>query len=185
MKKLIILICLAAAPVLHADDLLVNPSFETQGDSMDTAASWNRWGDWINRETGWNPTHSGQCLIGYHHWQITSANNSGIWQEVQKVKAGQLYKFSIFACVDQLGAGANPLEKIELRLEATRDGKQVTINSATYKFADFPKDGSWMQLSVSGQTPENNLRVLVIITPAASGPRGGAVKLDDATLELR
>jgi hypothetical protein len=140
----------------------------------------------MNRETAWTPTHSGQCLMGYHHWQITGTDNSGIWQDVPKVKIAQRFKFSVYVNVDQTKPGDNPAQKIELRLECTRRGEQVVIQSVTTKIDDIPKNaGAWTQLSVSGQTPENNLRVLISITPAANAPRGGAVKLDDATLELQ
>ena len=40
----------------------------------------------------------------------------------------------------------------------------------------------WTRLSVSGTANSPRLRVLMVISPAADGPRGGAVKLDDAML---
>ncbi len=185
MKKLLfITLCFATSVIaLKADNLLKNPSFETEGKSGDTAADWNRWGDWINRETGWTPTHSGKCLIGYHHWQITGAQNSGIWQDVPGVRAGQKFTFSIFVYADAPNKGDNAAEKIELRLEATRGGQQLQIQSVTVPVSDLPKDSAWHKVSVSGTTPEDNLRVLIVVTPAANGPRGGSIKFDDATLE--
>ena len=50
--------------------------------------------------------------------------------------------------------------------------------------ADLQSAAGWHELSVSGMTPENNIRALVVVTPAANAPRGGAVKIDDARLEL-
>ena len=42
---------------------LVNPSFEDSGDAADRAAGWGRWGQWMNREEGWTPVHSGVSPI--------------------------------------------------------------------------------------------------------------------------
>jgi hypothetical protein len=162
---------------------LKNASFEDAGDSPDIAQYWNRWGQWINRETGWTPTHSGACLLGYHHWQIEDTNNSGVWQDVDGVKAGQRFKFSVFVAVDKGGPGTAPVKEIELRLECAHGGTQLSIQSAKYAPADIPTDGNWHQLSVTGTTPENNLRVLLVVTPADNAPRGGSVKFDDASLQ--
>src|ERR1035437_1138729 len=116
----IALLGLLAPLAMGADsNLLQNPSFEEQGEKNDLAQHWNRWGQWINRETSWVPTHGGSCLIGYHHWQIESADNSGIWQDLPKVSAGQRYKFSAFVMVDKVDSGV-PFQKTELRLEDTR-----------------------------------------------------------------
>ena len=186
MKKLLVILSLVTSFTgLYADNLLTNPSFETAGDSPDVALGWLRWGDWMNRESEWTPTHSGKCLIGYHHWQITTADNSGLWQNISNAKAGQKFKFSVFVYIDPPNGSDNPPQKIELRLEATRDGQQVAIHSETFKLEDIPKDSNWHELSVTGTTPVNNLRVLIIVTPAAKAPRGGAVKFDDASVELQ
>ena len=184
MKISLLILCVASVctTTLHAENLLKNASFEDAGSSPDTAANWYRWGDWINRETAWNPTHSGQCLIGYHHWEITKPDNSGLWQDVTTVKAGQKFKFSIFASADVPQSGS-PADKVELRLEAIRDGHEVMIQSVNTSVADLQKEAGWHELSVTGTTPENNIRVLVVVTPA-SGSRGGSVKFDDANLEL-
>ena len=61
---------------------MMNTSFEESDDEdhwgSDRAAAWGRWGHWINRETGWGPTHSGDCMIGYHHWRIQEKDSSGV-----------------------------------------------------------------------------------------------------------
>lgn len=185
MKKLLLtFLCFSTgAFCFGADNLLKNSSFENEGKSGDTAADWNRWGDWMNRETGWTPTHNGTCLIGYHHWQITGHANSGLWQDVPGVKAGQKFTFSVFVCADAPNKGDSAAENIELRLEATRDGQQLQIQSVSVNVSDLPKDSGWHQLTVSGTTPADNLRVIVAVTPAANAPRGGAIKIDDASLE--
>lgn len=183
MKLPLLLVCLMSAGVpLHAQNLLKNASYEEAGASGDTAANWNRWGDWMNRETGWTPTHSGQCLVGYHHWQIKDGSNSGMWQDVSNVQAGQKFKFTIFASADD-PQGGSPAQKVELRLEAIRNGREVTIESITVPVVDIQKASGWSELSVTGTTPETNIRVLVVVTPATAS-RGGSVKFDDAKLEL-
>jgi hypothetical protein len=185
MKTLCFILGFASACLsAQAQNLLKNPSFEVVGASPDAAADWNRWGDWINRETGWSPTHGGACLIGYHHWQITNAQNSGIWQDVTTVQAGQKFTFTVFVSADVPDAGNNSADKIELRLEAIRDGHELTIASATTPIEDLQQTPGWHELSVTGTTPENNIRALVVVTPSSGGPRGGAVKIDDADLEL-
>ena len=182
MKSLLFTLCLASAGVsLHAENLLKNASYEEAGSTADAAANWSRWGDWMNRETGWTPTHGGQCLVGYHHWQVTTNGSSGLWQDVTTVKAGQKFRFTIYVSADVPQSGS-PADKVELRLEAMRGGHEVTIESVTTSVADLQKDPGWHQLSVSGTTPEDNLRVLVVVTPAADA-RGGSVKFDDADLE--
>ena len=169
--------------VAHAQNLLKNPSFEDVGSSPDTCANWNRWGDWINREDSWSPTHGGNCLIGYHHWQVTGDANSGMWQDVATVKAGQRFRFAVFVSADAPDSGTLPAAKVELRLEAIRNGKEVQIESKTTTVEELQKTPGWHELSVTGTTPENNVRALIVVTPASSGPRGGAVKIDDAKLE--
>jgi hypothetical protein len=185
MKFVLVILLGLLAPFAAGagQNLLQNPSFEEKGEQNDLARYWNRWGQWINRETGWVPTHNGSCLLGYHHWQIEDSQNSGVWQDIAQVKAGQRFKFSACVMADKPDKGA-PFQKLELRLEATRDGRQVTIASVTYTADELPAGNTWHEISVTGTTPENNLRVLIVLTPASQGPRGGAVKIDDAALEL-
>ena len=120
MKALIVSLCVVVAAFLVRADLLQNPSFEEQGIAPDLAAHWYRWGQWINREDSWAPTRTGKCMIGYHHWQIEDANDSGIWQDITGVKVGQRFKFSVFVWFDKTNA---PAREVELRLEATRNGQ--------------------------------------------------------------
>ncbi len=185
MKLLfVVLTAFLASSAMGADpNLLQNPSFEEKGQQDDLAQHWNRWGQWINRETKWTPAHSGSCLLGYHHWQIERPDNSGVWQDIAQAKTGQRYKFSAYVMVDKPDTGS-PFQKLELRLEATRNAQQLTIASATYLASELPSGSRWHQVSVTGTTPEDNLRVLIVLTPAPQGTRGGAVKIDDAALEL-
>ena len=162
---------------------LINPSFEEQGEATDRAAGWGRWGDWFNREEGWTPVRSGHCILGYHHWEIPSARDSGVYQDVAGVTRGALYTFGIYVSVDKAKNPSKDAVSIELRLESTADGSQQTVASKLYKVADLPAD-NWQKLTVSGSANGDTLRVLVIVTPSpADGTRGGALRFDDAFLE--
>ena len=163
---------------------LVNPSFEDPGEEPDRAAGWGRWGDWFNREEGWTPVHSGHCILGYHHWEIPSAKDSGVFQDVAGVAKGASYTFGIYVSVDKAKNPTRDAASIELRLESTVDGSQQTVASKLYKVADLPPD-DWQKLTVSGSANRDTLRVLVIVTPSPmDGTRGGALRFDDAFLEL-
>ncbi len=172
---------LALSVISASAQTLVNPSFETEGAQPDLAEGWSRWGDWMNREMGWTPVKDGVCLIGYHHWQIDKPDNSGLYQDVL-VEAGKTYTFSIFANGDPATDSSKSAETIELRLESTVAGTQSTVASKTYSFRDIASGTEWSLLRVTGTAPNTTLRVLVIVNPAKEGPRGGAVKLDQATL---
>jgi len=167
-----------------AKNLLTNSSFETASEEHDQASGWSRWGPWINREDSWAPTHEGKALIGYHHWQVESADDSGLWQDVT-VTPGQTYQFTLFANRDDPGTG-HGAESIELRLEASANDHQTTINTTTVKVADLAVGEKWSTLTVKGKATGTTLRVLIRVVPAKDGPRGGALKCDDATLvEIR
>jgi hypothetical protein len=135
----------------------------------------------MNREAGWTPTHSGTAEIGYHHWQIESAGTSGLWQDVS-VEAGKRYAFSIYAQQDIPDSAHHSADKIELRLESTTPAGQVTVNSKNFDVSKLASGKDWTRLMVEGTAETDKLRVLVVITPAADGPRGGAIKMDDAAL---
>lgn len=161
---------------------LVNPSFEESAKAddpkADLAAGWGRWGHWINRETGWSPTRSGDCIIGYHHWEIPEKDSSGIYQDLADVPAGCDVTFSVYAYVDE----KTDAEHIELRLEPKDGGK--TLASQKYELRTLAP-AMWQNIEVSGTTVEPGLRVLIIITPREAGPRTGAIKFDDAELLIQ
>jgi|SRR5579862_3464470 len=162
---------------------LVNPSFEDPGDAPDRAAGWSRWGQWINREDQWTPVRSGRCILGYHHWQISDANNSGVYQDVEHAVKGTEYTFGIYANLDKAKNPTQDALTIEMRLESIVNGQQQIVASKLYKVADFAPD-QWEKLTVSGAPSNDSLRVLVIITPSPqNGARGGAIRFDDAFLE--
>jgi hypothetical protein len=167
--------------VTSGPSLLANGSFEEQGNQSDLAANWKRWGPWMNREAAWQPTHSGSAEIGYHHWQITSPDTSGWWQDVG-VAPGKHYTFSIYAQRDIPAPEQTEARTLELRMESVTGDGEVTLNSQTFDISKLATGNEWTRLSVSGTADGPRLRALLVISPAADGPRGGAVKLDDATL---
>jgi hypothetical protein len=184
----VLLAGIVSAKVTVTDEVaapkLVNPSFETPGDSADTAAGWGRWGDWFNREDSWTPVLTGHCILGYQHWQIANAKDSGVFQDVQGAVKGTSYTFGIFVNPDKAKAPSQDALKIELRLESIVDGQPKTVASKVYYVADLKAD-EWKLLTVAGAPENDTLRVLVIVTPSpVDGTRGGAIRFDDASLDL-
>ena len=159
-----------------------NPSFEdpeTEAENLygDLAAHWGRWGAWMNRETAWSPTHSGIGMIGYHHWEIQSADDSGLYQDVQETPPGKQITFKIHAYMDR----DTNAQWVELRLEKL--GGFETVASQQYSMEHL-KQATWTQLSVSGSNVAAGVRILVVVRPAAAPPRKGAIKFDDATVDI-
>lgn len=161
---------------------VANPSFETKSDDggEDLADGWNRWGDWINRETGWMPVRTGSAIIGYHHFRIESDADSGLWQNVP-VTANQPLRFRVKANAD-LGSSGSPAKSIELRIETPGgDGTPVVVASKTYSATDIATGDDWSTLEVTG-TPSSSVARLIIRVNPADGTdvrRDGSLKLDD------
>ena len=158
-----------------------NPSFEdveTEVDNPygDLAAGWGRWGHWMNRETGWKPTVSGKCVMGYHHWEISGSDTSGIFQDVEDIEPESTCTFSVHVAKD---SGTNA-ESVELRLEKL--GGFETLASMTYSMQDIK--GSYSKLSVTGRNKEQGVRLVVVVTPSQSDDREGALKFDDVSLDV-
>ena len=183
MKSRTAVIALMVMAAVSVQAQLANSSFEAAGAQGDQAESWLRWGDWMNRESGWTPVKDGTCIIGYHHWQIEKGDNSGLYQDM-KVTAGKDYTFTIYANADNAADSKNA-ESVELRLEATVAGTQATVASKTYSTADIATGTDWSKLQVSGVAPNDTLRVLVVINPSKEGPRGGALKFDAADINAK
>ena len=179
--RMVVAAVLVLSAMSASAQTLVNPSFELEGAAPDMAASWSRWGDWMNRETGWEPVKDGTSIMAYHHWQIEKPDNSGLYQDLT-VTAGKQYTFSIFANTDPAKDAAQDAETVEIRLETTVGDAQSTVASKTYSFKDLASGKDWSSLRVSATAPNDKLRVLVIVNPAKNGPRGGAVKFDQAAL---
>ena len=159
---------------------LANGGFEHPDDpenwESELAVHWGRWGQWINRETGWAPRHGGDCVLGYHHWRIEGTDSSGVFQDIPDLRAGKEYTFNVYVSKDD----NTNLESIELRIEPHEGGD--TLGSYMYGIRDVRK-GKWRLLTVSGTSGGTGLRVLIIVTPKARGERKGALKFDDAFLQ--
>ncbi len=172
-------VCAQDTPVSPAAQLL-NASFEdaeTAADNPygDLAAHWGRWGNWMNREAQWAPVHGGKCMVGYHHWEIKETSSSGLYQDVPGTAPDRTYTFTVHAFKDD----KTNVGTVELRLEKLNGGE--ILASKTYSCAEIPT-GSWDPISVTGKSPGEGLRVVIVVTPAQSDPREGCVKFDDATL---
>jgi hypothetical protein len=160
---------------------LLNGSFEEAEYFLpnpygDLAACWGRWGNWMNRETGWEPTHGGLGLMGYHHWEIQESAMSGFYQDVTNVPSGSPCVFGIYAFKDP-GTDA---EFVELRLE--RAGGFHTYASRMYPIIELRTD--WQRLWIKGTNDAPGVRVVVSVKPKQESGRNGALKFDDAELTV-
>lgn len=169
----------APAAVAPAQQLR-NASFEDaelEADNPwgDLAAGWGRWGNWMNRETQWTPTRSGNCLMGYHHWRIEEQDPSGFFQDIPDIPDGTLCMFSVFAYRDE----DTNAESVELRIE--KFGGFEVLASRVMSMDEIRKKG-WGKISVTGTTRGGGVRVLISVTPRRDAPRLGAIKFDDAEL---
>ncbi len=170
---------LAALVSARAEPLLQNASFEEPLDpanfTCDMAKGWTRYGHWMNRETGWRPTKTGDCLIGYHHWEINGTENSGLSQVLGDTVPGKDYVFSIQAFVDP----DTNAESILLRLSHGND----VLAEEIHPVATLARK-EWTTLSVTGKAKSDKVQVSVIVQPLRKvqnqWDRKGAIKLDDA-----
>ena len=177
-----------SCPMPHQDtgtNLLQNPSFETAGDAADRAQHWDRWGDWLNREQDWKPQRDGRCVLGYHHWQIDSADDSGVFQDVTSIKPGTRCTFSVDANRDMPAEGKQGPVAVEVRIESRLCDRLLTVASQTYQAKDLATSDGWSRLQVTGTVPADNARVLIIVTPSRETPRDAALKFDLARLCVR
>ena len=62
------------------------------------------------------------------------------------------------------------------------DGASVLVSGRDVDVTSLESAGGWSLLTVEGVAPAKTLRVLIRVAPSEDGPRGGAVKLDDAYL---
>lgn len=159
--------------------LLKNASFEMPLDAdnwgCDQPAQWIRWGSWMNRETAWAPTQSGECLMGFHHFRLKGADNAGFYQDARDAKAGGRYTFRIHAWVDK---GSN-MDRIRLEGHSFHGG--TTLTTAVFRVSSLKAD-QWVPLSLTIRPPGDGVRVMVVVEPKEAGLRKGAVKFDDAEL---
>lgn len=182
MKIAVALLLAALASGVLAEDvpLLKNASFEIPLDpenwACDQPAQWIRWGNWMNRETGWAPTKSGECLVGFHHFRLKGEDNAGFYQDVRDTARGHRYTFSIHAWVDK----DTNAEQIQLQLHSYHGGSVLT--TGVFR-VDRIVPGQWSNLSLTGSAPDDGMRVMVVVEPKKGGKfLKGAVKFDDAGL---
>lgn len=160
---------------------LKNTSFEEADTPPTKATHWGVWGDKLERVTGWSPTEDGEAMIAYKHWELPENHeaSSGIFQDAQDIEAGETYEFTVSGFSDNPEWGEIK-GRIEIRLEATVDGKQVFLDRKVVEFEKFL--GKWGALSVTAKTPVDNLRAVIEFYPADSA-KGGAMKVDSVTLK--
>jgi hypothetical protein len=172
----ILVLCVGTAA---GESLLRNASFEKPMDPFnwgcDMAAHWIRWGSWMNRETGWAPTKSGECLMGYHHWRLKGGDNGGFYQDIKEAKSGERYTFSIHAMKDK----ATNAKSVELALHSYHGGS--VLATRTYSIMSLKKE-EWNKLSITTTLPADGVRVMIFVEPKEKGMRKGAIKFDDAEL---
>ena len=153
----------------EAETVLPNPY-------NDLASSWGRWGNWMNRETAWVPTHGGNCLMGYHHWEIQEPAMSGFYQDVTNISPGSTCVFGVYVYKDP-GTDA---EFVELRIE--RAGGFYAFEGRTYQMDELRS--SWQRLWIRATNDAPGVRVVAIVKPKQASGRNGALKFDDAELTV-
>ncbi|MGH8048455.1 MAG: hypothetical protein ACREKL_14530 [Chthoniobacterales bacterium] len=171
-------------PTVGTAPHLQNTSFETAGSSEVSADHWGTWGEGVARVTDWKPVKIGTAMMAYKHWETKSDDNSGMFQDALFIKAGSKYRFVVPVFLDKPDFGGSP-KSIELRLESTINGAQVTVASKTFDLAAASAAlpySKWTPLEVIGTAPVDGLRVLIVVSPQ-QGQRGGSVKMDAVRLE--
>ncbi len=182
VMDLIILALLIGASLAFGGDVVVNGSFEAPESQLDNpfgdlAAGWGRWGNWVNRETDWKPTKKGGCLMGYHHWRIEEGDTSGFYQDILEVAEGSPVTFTVYVSRDK----DTNAESVELRIEKLNGEGQIA--SQIYPVQQIA--GGWDKLSVSGVSSGEGVRVVVVVKPRAEGERKGALKFDEAEVNVK
>ena len=174
-------------PRSHGDgprSLLENGSFELVKDAKtapDQPGNWDRWGHWFNREKDWTPRRDGKSVLGYHHWQIDSADNSGVYQDVTGIEPGSRCSFRVYANRDVPAAGKHGPDSVELRIESLYQGRLLTVASQTYQAKDLASGDGWSLLQTTGTIPTDKARVLIVVNPSREAPRDSAIKFDSAS----
>jgi len=75
---------------------------------------------------------------------------------------------------------------VELRLEYSQNGSQEILAKKRVLLKDFPNAGEWHSVVVEGVACTDGIRAVIAITPSLDEiPRAGAVKFDDALLEIQ
>jgi glucan 1,3-beta-glucosidase len=144
---------LPAPPVVDQStaiaSLLANSSFEWNGSPDDPPSGWKRWDEPIDRDP---PAHDRQ-----------NDASAGLSQDLSVVP-GRRYELSIWA---KPTSPANQTGTLELRLENTVEGGQVTLNLRKYAISELARGDALARLSVSGTAISDKLRILLILSSDA------------------
>lgn len=156
-------------------NLATNTSFEMGSGSG--LSSWSIEGGQLGRETGWTPVRDGSSLLGYRHWQVTSAQPSSVTQVVSGLTPGQRYDFSVFVNRDPVPGGARLAESVELSVETVGSPTRV-IARQRFPVSQLETGDVFSRIGLTFGAIEGQARLRLTCVPAASGPRDGAVKFD-------
>ncbi len=163
---------------------LENGDFGYPSENPEFPEAWTISGDWLLRETGWEPKTPSGAMMGYHHYRVSGNNKSGMQQDVTGAKSGQRVRFSVLIMVDKHEAGSQRPYGVELTLESTKDGEPQTVATQEVVLEEFPTDDEWHEVFVEGTLPADDLRVIISVTPSPSGPRQSAMKFSEANLSV-
>ncbi len=164
-------------------NLLRNGSFEIASEKgEDQAKHWSRWGEWFNRDQDWEPQRDGRCLLGYHHWQVGTESDSGVYQDVTGLRPGERVRFTVFANRDIPSSSHSGPKFVELRLESPSPSRNLMVASRRYECGSVASGGSWSRLQVDGTAPGERMRVLIVVEPGRERNRDAALKFDQASL---
>lgn len=162
---------------------LANKSFEEPAKAGHSAclepAGWVVTGPWMRRETGWRPRHWGPAMMGYHHWRVADRKASGFRQDVTEIPSGAACEFTIHVSRD--GDGED-VRQVEIRLEPLGGGKPLAAQAIQPRTL---KPDEWVVMKAAGKNgPRPGIRVVVEVTPSDRLPRKGAIRFDDASLQV-
>jgi hypothetical protein len=173
-----------ALSLTAAAQSIENPSFEEAGSADGLAAKWDISGAGLGRSTSSNSFRSGTAALTYDHGAVTNLEESSVVQNVPGIKAGQRCRFSIQAVQQRGEVGQRLPARMTIRLESRMDQQPVTIAARRYDWRSLGTGADWTLLRLAGTAPTDNLQVVITFTPSAESPRGGWIRLDDASMEV-
>lgn len=156
-------------------NLLANAGFESGGS---TATSWAHSGAQLTRESGWTPRRSGNAILALRHWEATSGATQVASQTVSGLTPGAAYVFQAFVNHDRAGPGLVGASAVEVRVRTT--GSPSYVLEATRVDAGLISEAGWSVVSTRFRPTGSSVVVEIRCEPGASGPRDGALKIDDA-----
>ncbi len=170
----------APLPLDSGTNLLFNSSFESTL-SNGQAAGWPSYGGNFERESGWTPVRDGQALLAYKHWQVTSNQPSGVYQDVTGLTPGQEYVFTVYSNRDQVMGGGTLPDQVELRIE-TIGSTNMRLESSFQGVPEIASGSRWSRSQLRFVATDTRHRVSIVVYPGL-GIRDGAIKFDGIRLE--